>query len=774
MATRNDTLTADETAGLRDPDRVPEKVSAWLRRESCPDQLVWNPPPLRHETGDTLEVTFRTVWPERCGHGRLRIEHFAGGGFAGQVYCCRIEEAACHDELEPPAELRPGRRCAVKILVPPTRGKRRFRDALYTLGFQAPFAPRVNEAACRLGLLLQKLIRCVLAEELGDEGAVADVYASFYDPILRAWGEIREWVEGRSWRLEADPQLLSRRHWRVRRPEETGSPEFVAKRQFMACLVHRLRQMGAAELSRQFEWWTLKSQTNVLKRLGFDDRPAAGLCAVDFRPGLTLLPFLPMSPADIRLIVTGICRGAWAQYDRLDARRFDASVRAWAVRDPQIASLAVAIRECDRAYRRSQPDLIRHAFRFFRDRALRGDVRQGMLRAYAAVGDLEESFVRQIEASIWRVVGVWMLGLLPGVGKVVRRWVGNDKYRAHVLRLWTDRSYLKKAVRARQAAYLAEWVAEDRIRPSRALRLLEHPVRSLLERALLGWWPRSLHHAVAEPSRLWQGLRNWWSFVRRFFRDPAFRELWLTERVREGVARGMVTEQEAARILGHIREPMVTRYLQSLGVHFATLPVTQVVSFLVGGLWALGILLHGGGWETAMAALAGTVVFFQVFPVSPGSVCRGMYVVGLMIHDRKFRQYVVAAPLAFVKYVGYLAFPLQMVATYPELSRFMAGYWATAIARRVPVFGESGGWVEHAVFDLVYNLPLTLGRWLAGRIRAVLNAWLLLGVGILAAYGCAGGQWTSKRGVNLVLGVTTVFILPRVLFYPLMRRGSQP
>jgi hypothetical protein len=40
----------------------------------------------------------------------------------------------------------------------------------------------------------------------------------------------------------------------------------------------------------------------------------------------------------------------------------------------------------------------------------------------------------------------------------------------------------------------------------------------------------------------------------------------------------------------------------------------------------------------------------------------------------------------------------------------MAGFWATRTVRFVPVFGESGALLEHKVFTLFYNLPLTIRR----------------------------------------------------------------
>jgi hypothetical protein len=68
-----------------------------------------------------------------------------------------------------------------------------------------------------------------------------------------------------------------------------------------------------------------------------------------------------------------------------------------------------------------------------------------------------------------------------------------------------------------------------------------------------------------------------------------------------------------------------------------------------------------------------------------------------------------ALAISYFKYIGYLAFPLQMAYRFPELARFMAGHWATEAVHIVPVFGERGAWLEHAVFDAFYNYPLSLG-----------------------------------------------------------------
>jgi hypothetical protein len=97
-------------------------------------------------------------------------------------------------------------------------------------------------------------------------------------------------------------------------------------------------------------------------------------------------------------------------------------------------------------------------------------------------------------------------------------------------------------------------------------------------------------------------------------------------------------------------------------------------------------------------------------PISPGSLTRGLYVVYLVVRERNFKDYNIAVFLGFFKYVGYLAFPIQMTYRYPALARFMAGHWATEGVRVVPVFGERGALLEHWVFNLFYNWPLTIRR----------------------------------------------------------------
>jgi len=71
-------------------------------------------------------------------------------------------------------------------------------------------------------------------------------------------------------------------------------------------------------------------------------------------------------------------------------------------------------------------------------------------------------------------------------------------------------------------------------------------------------------------------------------------------------------------------------------------------------------------------------------------------------------------------------------------------------------------------------VPLVLGGWAITRIRGLLNAWMIVGAGILvgAFYGCDLDS-SSPAGINLMIGILAVFILPRLVFYPLLRRQKR-
>lgn len=718
--------------------------------------------PSRYEPGTVLSVGITGVWPAVEGRAELTVDKFLGGGFAGQVYRCRLTGLALPEGKSIPG-LETGQLYAVKIVIPPSRFSRWFRNTTYWLAFQGPFSSQVNYGACRAGLLWQKLVRRAGRIQFGRETAVKDAYASFWDADLNAYGEITEWVEGRMWHLEADADITRRFDWRNVPLEETGSPEYVEKRRFMRGMVELMHAMGAPEFARQYEWSTMKSQPNCMKRTDTDD---GGLCAIDFRAGLALLPWLPMSPGDFKLIFDGLFkRGTLVQFDRCDLEQLDAFIAAHAVHFEDLQPAIEELKVRDRAYRRSLPDITHHGLRPTFDRQLQRDVIAGLVEGWLADDLVDEAFAEKLRRGGLRFALFHLLGAVPILGRMIRRRWGSAAYRRHVFHLLTRPSYLRIALRAWAAHELIGWHRAGRSDEARTRRLAEQPGRFLIERFTLGLLPLGLHRFALRPVIAWQGVVAFSRFIYTFAKDETFREEWFLQQVAEGERDGMLTREEHDHIVSIIKEPFIVKYLKSMAVHFCTIPVTQIVSITTGGFVAAFVLSRGGSTGDASLAFAGIVALFQVTPISPGSLCRGFYVLGLMIYERNWRDYLVAAPLSFVKYIGYLAFPLQMTTTYPHLARFLVSRRATAFVHIIPVFGEHGALLEHWVFDLFFNVPQILGR----HIRGLLTGWMLLGLALIAPALVTAD--TTKGLVGLSIALIAVFICPRVVFYPLLARN---
>jgi hypothetical protein len=664
----------------------------------------------RYDAGTELSYDVTAVASGNKGRVSLVVEKFVGGGFAGQVYKVRVLGI----EGGPIEGLEPGGIFGVKILIPPSTFSRLFRNFLYWAGFQGRFQLQVNPAANRAGALWQKFIRRGAKIRLGDERTVVDIYATFVDEELGSCGELREWVDGRTWRLEVDEHLDLLARWR--RGEEVGqdklgSPEYRTKRRFMADFVKLLNDMGAHEFARQYEWWTCKSQPNCLKRTDSEGDAAKGLVAVDFRAGLALLPFLPMSPGDFKLIVKGIMRGSLVQFDRGSISRLESFVQSHGDEFADMDGMLDELKEDERIYRDSLIDIIHNHIRLLYSGRLWSTILDSSVTGWRVRNLIDAEHERRLRASRFLTLLYFVIAAIPFLGTLMLRVWGRADWRKHYAAMLTSWDYLKRSIKARAAEVVTVWHRAGRVDPERAIRLQEHlwrflchlPVSILpagLHRFLTDWvfFKDKIHYVFVRPVKLYFSAR--------------LREEWLRDMVSEGKGKHILTDQDADTILSQLHEPYIQRYLVSLVVHLLTLPLTQIVSVIVAWIY----------WRKTGDELGagGILVLFQITPISPGSIARGLYAVGIAIYDRSFRDYNIAVFLSFVKYIGYLAFPIQMTYHYPALSRFMAAHWATEGVHIVPVFGERGALLEHWVFGLFYNWPLTIRRRM--RRRAEIRA----------------------------------------------------
>jgi hypothetical protein len=527
-------------------------------------------------------------------------------------------------------------------------------------------------------------------------------------------------------------------------------------------LVCLLDEMGAGELARQYRWWTMKSQPNALKRTSTDPSPCAGLTAIDFRAGLTLLPFLPMSPADFPLIVKGLCRGRVVQFDRSDLQRLDRFMQAHADDFQGLEPAVAELRERDRAYRRSMPDVTHHHLRLLIDSDLRGSIKRGAITSWKNLGRIDRGHAERLQAGTWLFLVFYLLSHVPLLGKRILRLWGDDRTRQHVARSFSSFRYLLKAMEGARIETLVVWQRQGRMRDDRVAKLVRRPVRFWAQRILFGWLPSRFHRFLTEPSYAWGKIREAARYTVRILRVPSFREEVLLEQVGIGRKEGMLTEAEAERVEREIKDPYIQKYLRCLAVHVCTVPVTQVVMLIVGALVLFYCVAYKQlGWPQSMAYGTAAAAAIQLMPISPGSIARGLFVIYMMIKDRDVKNYWIAAPVSFLHVVGYLAFPLQMASHNPALARFLAGRWTMSLARVVPVFGERGGLLEHSVFDFFFNLPLSIHRgfktspasWALG---STLCAGFLAGI-VFLGYGCA---WEQLQSGARLEGAKVTSIVP--------------
>ena len=375
---------------------------------------------VHYDAGTELSYQVRQVGREATAQVRLQIERFVGGGFAGQVY--RVEVLAV--EGDPIDGIEVGGFCAMKILVPPSGFSCLFRNALYWLGFQGPFQLQVNPAAARAGALWQKFIRRGAAIAFDDGRSVVDIHATFVDDQLGSCGELSEWVDGRTWQLEVDDRLDLLRRWASGKdfdPVKLGSPEYRAKHDFMRRFVKLLHEMGAPEFARQYEWSTCKSQPNCLKRRDAGDDPAAGLTAVDFRAGLALLPFLPMSPGDFKLIAKGVARGSLVQFDRGSVAKLERFIAAHKDEFADMAPALAELKAAEDVYRNSIPDITHNHVRLLSSGRLWSTIFDSAVTSWKVRGIIGPECETRLRGSGLLTFLFFLIGCIPLLGKVVRR-----------------------------------------------------------------------------------------------------------------------------------------------------------------------------------------------------------------------------------------------------------------------------------------------------------------------------------------------------------------
>ena len=445
---------------------------------------------------------------------------------------------------------------------------------------------------------------------------------------------------------------------------------------------------------------------------------------MDFRAGLALLPFLPMSPGDFKLILKGLKRGSLVQFDRGNLDTLEKHLNEHPEMYESLANsqkMLEELKECEQVYRNSVPDITHNHLRLLHDGNLWNGLFNSAVTGWKTRNLLDAEKEAVFRNSKLKTLLFFLLGLIPILGKIGRRIWAKADWRKHYCARLVSFDYFRRAVKGRIAEKVIGWHRAGRVDAETAIALYSNPVRFFLHLPV-SIFPAGLHRFMTDPNILKDKL--YFIFVRplKLYFNAHLREQWLRDMVVQGQKKHILSDEDAETILSQANEPYIQKYLVSLVVHLMTLPVTQIVSAIVAYIY---YIKHPDMDETQRRlAVGGILVLFQVIPVSPGSFCRGLYTTILAIRDRNFKDYNIALFLSYFKYVGYLAFPIQMTYRYPAMARFMAAHWATDAVHIVPVFGERGALFEHWIFCLFYNWPLTVRRRMQriSEIRASLSA----------------------------------------------------
>ncbi|MCP4450359.1 MAG: hypothetical protein GY809_02785, partial [Planctomycetes bacterium] len=393
----------------------------------------------------------------------------------------------------------------------------------------------MNPAAARAGALWQKFIRRGAKIRFGDETSVVDIHATFVDPDLGSCGELSEWIDGRTWLLEVDDHLDLLKKWRkgqVKDDPKLGSPEYRAKYHFMTDFVAMLHEMGAHEFARQYEWTTCKSQPNCLKRKDAGDAPDKGLTAVDFRAGLVLLPYLPMSPGDFKLIAKGVGRGSLVQFDRGNLDILKAYMESHPKAFKDMWPLFEELKAAEAVYRSSVPDVTHNGLRLLYSVKLWSQIRRSSITGWRVTNLIdttcEATFLKSpVQAMVFVFMSllglagkaVALAGLVAGFGSAIfswplwdaavlmlvdglvlsgvcragRKFLGHAGWRRHYQSLVTQPVYLKKALQGKVLESAAKWLRAGRVTQDTATAIVAKFGLFLIHLPL-SILPAGLHH----------------------------------------------------------------------------------------------------------------------------------------------------------------------------------------------------------------------------------------------------------------------------------------
>lgn len=677
-------------------------------QESC---LFWIAPRSNHLPGETIIADLKLINGNPMGKIILRIEGSPGSGFAGQVYKAAVQKGSGLPHI-----------VAVKVLRPHSKAKLWFRDLLFQICFQTSYSPRLREDAVQAGLLWQSILRAAAKIELGSASFVAQPIGYFWDPELASFAEIHEWVDGRPSRNEPDEYVLARLfHW----PHPTDTREMTQKKEFMDRLVRLCHDIGADGLARQYEWWTLVSQDNVLTRItpiessilpSGSSANKTQFCAVDCRPGLAIPFFGLFSPAHARIIWNGVRKGVLVHFAESNINQLRAYCsRHFSAQEHQESVDHLALVETRN--RRSFPDLWQSPGRIFREKNFIHDVRLAAAHDLLLCGQIAPEFLEEKPGSAFLLQLILIISLLPWVGQFITRLIAHPGYRRHLASLLSNAHYRQTAWRTWQLNDLAAWQVEGRIDDLYCQFLKDEFFLYLIHKILASLLPPQGHRLLTDKQCFISWIRTIFIHPLQILAHPNQRITWLDTILAEQYQRGLISADLYHIHMDQIREPRMQGYIRDLALN-ASLDMFSRLVYLLFGLYGIST---GNFLPLGVAFLA---------PIPPSGPIRVIYLLAQIALDpgraRRWNQDM--ARVLQARFAALLISPwrwfgnffpiVEISAFYTRLSFLFAEYFISQAAEKAPIFGGRGKFLEYAVFQVFYNLPLSLRHEIKKRFSA--------------------------------------------------------
>jgi hypothetical protein len=694
------TLSPESRAGPKELDCPPLVSGEPSAPEASADPELWLQPRFHgYHPGQYLDASIFGLDGTRLGEERFCVDFSPGGGFAGQV----LRAQPLNGVIWGAAGVDAGRSVALKILRPRSAVKTAFRDWLFRLCYQASYAARLEESALRAGLIWQQILRQAVQVELGDRLSVACPLGYFWDSSMGSYVEVHQWIASRASAYQVGAAFFLPDH---ALQSDKNLTEMEQKRHIMARLVDLCHRIGAHGLARQYEWYTLVSQANVLT---LEDSPAGApkFAVVDCRPGLAVPFFLPLSPAHFRIILKGLRAGLLVHFDRCDLAQLD----AWLADHPHVAEglgpLADRLRIDDESYRAGLPDLWQRRLGFWSDRSVRTKVRIGRLQVWRRLGLLSPRSAKRLKTSEGLFLAALLLDNLPLLGPRLLGWLGSSVHRRHLSALVRDPSYRKRAIYAGRCVDLEDWLTVGRIPIERIHHLVASSTNYLVEKFTLGWLPAGFHRLLVDPPQRRRFIQERLLLPFDLCFRASKRGKWLCDVVEKQRLKGLVSKEKAVELCAQAGEPRLQGFVRDLGFSLGLELFSKLVylSLAIYGFSSGDFLLLG-------LALLG--------PVPPSGVARGLYSLARLCwrlpgiirqgDRRELASLCLGLAVAPWRFIGNLFAPLEMLFYYRRLSLLLADHFISQMVRGIPVFGGEGKLLEYWAFQATFNLPLSLYR----------------------------------------------------------------